>query len=48
MELKNGLSHILQVLLNSYWTRLNSLCKILGVREKILDEASAEFNIVFP
>jgi len=31
----------------SYWTRSNPLCRILGVREKILDEASAEFNIIF-
>jgi len=36
-----------QMLLNSYWTRSNPLCKILGVRKRYWT-ASAEFNIIFP
>jgi len=34
-------------ILNSYWTRSNPLSKNIGRAGKILDEASADFNIIF-
>jgi len=38
--------YIATYILNSWLTMLNPLCKILGVWEKILDEASDDVQII--